>query len=254
MSKKKKYTVYKHISPSNKIYIGITNQHPPHKRWKSGEGYYHNEYFQNSIRKYGWENFQHEILYEGLTAEEAANLEIDLIAKFKSNCKEHGYNLTAGGGGRIGLQHTEETKVKMSKAAKGKPKSMEHRKNISRANVIRFSDPMERKKMALNRIGKKFTPEQCRKLSEIRTGYRFSEEAKKKMSESAIKSWDDARRKSAGKAVEQYDLKGNYLRTFNTITEAGRFLGKSHCYIGSVCNGKGKTSHGFIWRWKNEQD
>jgi len=254
MSKKKKYTVYKHISPSNKIYIGITNQHPPHKRWKNGEGYYHNEYFQNSIRKYGWENFQHEILYEGLTAEEAANLEIDLIAKFKSNCKEHGYNLTDGGGGRIGLSHTEETKVKMSKAAKGKPKSLEHRKNISRANAIRFSDPMERKKMGLNRIGKKFTPEQRRKLSEIRTGYRFSEEAKKKMSESAIKSWDDARRKSAGKAVEQYDLKGNYLRTFNTAVEAGRFLDKSSCQIGSVCNGKRKTSHGFIWRWKNEQD
>lgn len=254
MGKKKLYTVYMHISPSGKLYIGITNQSPAYKRWKNGEGYYHNDYFQNAIRKHGWGNFKHEILHRGLTAEEATKIEIELIAEYKSDHKEFGYNLTDGGGGRIGLKHTEETKVKMSKAAKGKTKSLEHRKNLSRANAIRFSDPMERKKMGLNRIGKKFTPEQCRKLSEIRTGYRFSEEAKKKMSESAIKSWDDARRKSAGKAVEQYDLEGNYLRTFNTTAEAGRFLDKSYCHIGSVCNGKRKTSHGFIWRWKNGQD
>lgn len=31
------YTIYKHISPSNKAYIGITSQQP-NKRWQNGYG------------------------------------------------------------------------------------------------------------------------------------------------------------------------------------------------------------------------
>jgi hypothetical protein len=33
----KKYTVYKHISPSNKVYIGITTEININKRWKNGK-------------------------------------------------------------------------------------------------------------------------------------------------------------------------------------------------------------------------
>lgn len=32
------WIVYKHTSPSGKVYIGITNQ-PANKRWKNGMGY-----------------------------------------------------------------------------------------------------------------------------------------------------------------------------------------------------------------------
>lgn len=32
------YCVYKHTSPSGKVYIGITNQKPT-RRWREGEGY-----------------------------------------------------------------------------------------------------------------------------------------------------------------------------------------------------------------------
>lgn len=35
------YTVYKHISPSNKVYIGITSR-KPELRWRKGNGYYNN--------------------------------------------------------------------------------------------------------------------------------------------------------------------------------------------------------------------
>lgn len=32
------WTVYEHISPSNKIYVGITSRNPKH-RWDNGKGY-----------------------------------------------------------------------------------------------------------------------------------------------------------------------------------------------------------------------
>ena len=41
--KGKTYTVYKHISPSNKVYIGITSIDPK-QRWNSGHGYKSNRH------------------------------------------------------------------------------------------------------------------------------------------------------------------------------------------------------------------
>ena len=64
------YTVYKHTSPSGKVYIGITGIEPE-KRWRKGWGYNHNTYFINAVKKYGWDNIKHEIIDTNLTKEEA---------------------------------------------------------------------------------------------------------------------------------------------------------------------------------------
>ena len=50
------YTVYMHISPSNKRYIGITSK-SVNKRWNNGLGYIKNDHFWRAIQKYGWNNF-----------------------------------------------------------------------------------------------------------------------------------------------------------------------------------------------------
>ena len=60
------WSVYIHISPSNKYYVGITSK-TPEERWRNGFGYYTQSYFYNAIQKYGWDNFQHEIISENLS-------------------------------------------------------------------------------------------------------------------------------------------------------------------------------------------
>ena len=73
-----------HVSPNNKRYIGITCQEDPKRRWGSnGCGYIDNEYFWRAIKKYGWQNFKHEILFDGLTEKEAKQKEIELIALYE---------------------------------------------------------------------------------------------------------------------------------------------------------------------------
>lgn len=69
------YVVYCHTNKINgKRYIGITSR-KPERRWRNGEGYYHNQHFYASIQKYGWHNFMHEILYSDLKKEDACDIE-----------------------------------------------------------------------------------------------------------------------------------------------------------------------------------
>ena len=49
------YSVYIHIFPNQKVYIGITKQEVK-KRWKLGEGYKGQDYVYKAIKKYGWAN------------------------------------------------------------------------------------------------------------------------------------------------------------------------------------------------------
>ena len=91
------YKVYKHTNIiNNKVYIGITKQEPK-RRWQNGYGYIDNDYFYNSIKKYGWNNFKHEILFDNLTKEQAQEKEIELIEHYKSNNRNYGYNMSKGG-------------------------------------------------------------------------------------------------------------------------------------------------------------
>jgi group I intron endonuclease len=110
------YIVYKHTSPSGKVYIGITQQ-SPENRWQGGLGYRRNPHFFRAILKYGWDNFTHEILHAGLSKEEACAAEVALIAAYHSNEKTHGYNITNGG---EMFKHSAESIQKMRENRKGK--------------------------------------------------------------------------------------------------------------------------------------
>lgn len=90
------YKLYKHTSPSGKVYFGITKQ-ALIKRWQQGYGYKGNTYFWRAIQKYGWDSFEHELICDNLTKEEAEALEIEYISRFDSTNQNKGYNKSPGG-------------------------------------------------------------------------------------------------------------------------------------------------------------
>lgn len=94
---KDKFCVYSHTNKINgKKYIGITcKEHPEHRWGKDGKGY-KTQPFYRTIEKYGWENFEHEILYKDLTRPEAKQKEQELIKQFHTRFPD-GYNVTRGG-------------------------------------------------------------------------------------------------------------------------------------------------------------
>lgn len=58
-------------------------------------------------------------------------------------------------------------------------------------------------------------------------------------------------RKTFGKKVNQYDLEGNYIQTFDCLREAERWLNKpkAHNHISEVCRGKRQTAYGYKWKF-----
>lgn len=114
------YCIYKHTSPSGKVYIGKTCRKNPEYRWSNGKGYKSNKYFNSAIQKYGWDNFSHEILASNLSKQEAYWGEIYFIKVYDSTNREKGYNITEGGDGGRGTHLSEEHKRKLTEASKKK--------------------------------------------------------------------------------------------------------------------------------------
>ena len=115
---KKQYTLYQHITPDNKRYIGATSL-PPLKRWQNGNGYRSNALFWEAIQRWGWDNITHEIIAEGLTKSAAALGEHEYIVNCKANNPAHGFNKSSGYG-FTGCKHTTEARQKISEHRKGK--------------------------------------------------------------------------------------------------------------------------------------
>lgn len=282
MEEKRKYCVYKHTNKINgKVYIGQTGLKPERRWGNQGSGYKDSSYFFNAIQKYGWDNFEHEIISFNLTLEESNELEIELINKFDSRNPEKGYNLKSGGSNG---ELAESTKLKLAKAATGR-KMSEYTKEKLRQSHIGKPGPM---------LGKKHKEETKKKISEAtkgennpnygkkgeenpRWGTHWSEEVKSKISEShkGLKHSEESKEKMrknhkdySGENHPQYgthrseetknklrELNGYKVRCIETgvvylsVRSAGKELGIDPTGISCCCRGKQKTAGGYHWEY-----
>ena len=191
----RRWCVYMHTNKENgKVYIGVTCQKPEF-RWRSdGSGYVGSTYFWSAIQKYGWDNFTHQILFDGLNRSEACEKEISLIALYDSTNPKNGYNISKGGDlGGYGVEVSEETRRKISDANKGRIVSEETRQKISQSEKGKFVSEETKQKLSEALRGKyvgenhplygiPHSNEHKQKNRETHIGKRASEETKRKMS------------------------------------------------------------------------
>lgn len=255
------YCVYMHTNKINcKKYIGQTCMKPT-KRWNSGKGYQGNTYFWNAIQKYGWDCFDHKIIASNLTKEEADNFERLLIKKLDSTNPNKGYNLQDGG-------------------SHGQPSELS-RENIRRSAQKRNQNEEWRKKQSESHIGlqtgvnngmygKKHSEESKQKMREASTDKHPSEETRQKMKVSHLgeknvmygkvhseKTRQKISEKNKGinnpkiKKVNQYDLNGVLIKTWDFIKLAGNTLGIPPQNISRCCRTEKGTAGGFKWSYSN---
>lgn len=168
------------------------------------------------------------------------------------NIRDFGYNCSTGGeDGNAGNKHSEETIRKMKIAAKGRIISEEQKSKISKTLK-----------------GRKLSKETIKKLSDRRIGTKLSEETKKKISDKKSgRVWSDAERKALSehlnelhemvlpKLHESRKIKVVNIDTneiFESVSEAGRKIGKNPANITQCCKGKRKTCGGFHWKYYEE--
>lgn len=97
MEKEKNYIVYIHTCKiNNKKYVGVTCQKPS-ARWKNGGGYKRHHLFYEDIIKYGWQNFNHQIIAQNLNKDQAFQMQIMLIEQMNTTDERYGYNFSIGG-------------------------------------------------------------------------------------------------------------------------------------------------------------
>lgn len=240
---------------NNKKYVGQTLQSKGYKkRFKEHintalKAKTHLSCLHKAIIKYGANNFSVKLLLHDIPQSHIDFYECLWIKKlntyYGNNC---GYNMTYGGNGVKGYHYTNDVKKRISMAnklywenlsekeykaqckirsdnLKGKPKSEIHKKHLSETRI------------------KKGVAKGCNNGF---YGKQHTAKTKKLISE------------SNSKAVGMYDIKTNTLiKQFTSIHTAVYWLLTNNktknvdaaSRISKICNNKGKTAYGYIWKF-----
>lgn len=205
-----KYYIYRITNLiDNKTYVGqrlCPKNKTPETDTYMGSG----KIIKLAEKKYGLENFKKEILVKYIpTKERTDDLEVKYI-KYERlwHGEENCYNIANGGNGPGTM--SDETKIKISEANKGKPKSYETRVKLSAANKGKHPSAETRAKMSATHKGKHRAPmsdETKAKISAAEKGKLTwnkgkhpSDETRAKMSYSASHISDETRAKLSAAA------------------------------------------------------
>ena len=251
------WKVYLHVSKlDGRMYCGITSQSLI-DRWEYGNGYKGCVYFNNAIKKYGWDSFDHIILLSDGTKEEAEELEETIIRCCHLQDDRYGFNISDGGYSGTGI--SKEGKARLHDA------------------FYRSASPKAKKLVMFDYDGKKIRTFDCMtdcadflgiKMPSL-YGY-IKPDSKPFRKKYFIRYYGDVhdaeilpnhkelveKYRFPGKAlkVNQYTLDGKFIRTFRSIAEASETLGIDRPQISAIIhadpNGnKGrKSAGGFMWK------
>lgn len=274
-----KYTVYRHISPNGKMYVGITSQ-APERRYRDGKGYKWNKHFTNAINKYGWKNFRHEILLDNLTRQQAECAERLFIGYWKTNHDMYGYNIDAGGRGGVKMAKSTKQKLsvinlgkKLSSATKAKIglKSLGRRHTLDTKQKISMSlsKPVAMYDRHVGELLRTFQSTQeasrqtniaqgaisqcCNNISKGTYQYTwryYNGDAPKRLSD------DDICRINHTKAQHSILMcapTDEVLKRFCSIEEAAQYMGVHRNTISRYLRGERKPLNNLVWKYNNNK-
>lgn len=236
--KDRRYIVYLHINKINrKVYVGITHHTNPELRWKSG--YKGNPHFDSSIKKYGWNNFEHVILFKGLPKDIACREEILLIKRFRR--KGLCYNIANGGEGSVAMSESTKEKLRQYRG----PKASQYGVKQDERRVKLMSEVMKNE-WVINK--NKRMANFSLKPYQFKAGVEHPLYGKPLPDNIRL-----AVKLSLSKPVFMLDKNTlEILNEFDSATDAERFLNKKSHHISCCCNNNRKSAYGYKWIYKED--
>lgn len=222
--------IYCYTSPSNKKYIGQTIRTLALRAGKDGIGYQSCSYFYRAIQKYGFSNFQVEILEE-IPLERLNEREKYWIQKYQTQELEYGYNLKPGG-----VIQNFQTRENF----KSKHKVLQY---DLQGNFIREYESLSQAAKEQGIIYQAIS-QCCRDEIEYYKDsiWRYAEDTRPVLP--VIPS------KTHGRKTAQYSLEGELIMIYPSANAAAVAIGKPPTAgrnIRAVCEGKRKTTFGYKW-------
>lgn len=239
------YTVYMHTNKTNGMrYIGLTCQDVS-VRWQAGgNGYRKQEHFWRAIKKYGWDNFEHEIIATGLPKEDACKLEVELIQKYQTCDNTKGYNKSTGGdAGARGVKKSAKQIAASSKMLSEKWRDPKFREEARKRTIAMNKSEAIRKKRSEAARGRLLSEETKQKISKAKRGRKlgpFSAEHIAKIK---------AHHAGGGEKKAVYCVETG--KRYECINDAARDTGINKKQISGCCRRQVhyNTAGGFHWEF-----
>ena len=245
----------------------------------SGKDFGYESRLYKAMNKYGIENFRIELV-EQVSCDADINEREKYWIKFYNTLDSNiGYNISPGGlGGPLfkGHKHTKEAKEKFSLMQKDK-----HWYNNGKVEIMVLKGREIPEGFSLGRIYKGLSGKDNPMYGKHNLGRRLTTETKKKLSMSLKERAKNYKKiwvtngtiecqidtltqtipdgfwkgrkttlKRNCRAVEMFDMDGNFIKEFNSISSASRYSGtRVECII-LCCQEKTKSAGGFKWKYK----
>lgn len=221
--------IYKITNPKGKIYIGQSIDIEKRKFLYSKLYCKTQTHLYNSLNKYGWENHVFEIIEQ---CDEFLLLEREIYWK---------------------LYYLKSVENNFSKVlftqindGKGGSRSEEIKKKIGLSNSKPKPEGFGEKVKEIHK-GKKRSQQTKLKMSKAHKGHScYNDEWRKSIS----KSLKNKPKPYQNKIVNQFTINGDFIKQYESITQASQISGVGYCVISHCCRGKGKTAGGYIWKFK----
>lgn len=216
---------------NNKQYVGQTiNYEKRIKEHIYGRNGNKNSIIDRAIKKYGKNNFDFSVIEITKSSQEADRLEKKYIKEFKT-LKPKGYNVLIGGRNQQGSWNQKPILTY----------------NLDGIFLKEYSCSGELERISNGKYSSRLIRGACatktHKCKDILVKYKENkciiEKYNKPSSSRRIK-------------INQYDLDGNFLKTYNSLQEASNLTKTRRTSISGCLSGTYKTANGFIWKKSND--
>jgi len=244
---------------NNKFYVGSAKN-----LWQRKLSHYRdlrnqkhkNIYLQNSYNKYGSQYFINVLLEKVESKNDLVKCEQYWIDTLDATNKEIAYNICPIAESKLGLHHSEKTKLKMSKSMKGIKRTDEGRKNmsISKSKPIiqctidgKYIQEWE----SANYVSKVLNLSQtnisnaCLHNTKYAHNFLWFFKSEYEQKDFNINKFIPR----IGKKINQYTLDGQLIKTWDTYKDIIIDSIFRTTYLLGCCEGTYKSHKGFIWKY-----